>query len=76
LRPLVRGPVLLDLIEQLSALGSSVVDEGLNVLLKTLYRLLHLIVPGFRALEASLEIQKFLVRPFVSSDHCSSLPLE
>jgi hypothetical protein len=76
LSALVRGPVLLDLVQQLGALGSPVVDEGLDVLLQTLYRLFHLLVPRLRTLQAGFQVQEFLVCPLVLGDDCASLSLE
>lgn len=76
MRALARGPVLLDLVQELGALCSSVVDEGLDVLLQTLDRLPHFHIPGLRALQAGLEIEKLLVRALILVDHGAPLSLE
>jgi len=73
---LARGAVLLNLIEELGALGSPVVDKGFDILFQTLNRLLHLLVPGFGALQASFQVQELLVCALVPVDNCASLPLE
>ncbi len=65
---LARGPILLDLAEQLSAFGSPIVDERVHVPLETLDRLFHLAVPVLGALEARFEVEELLVGSLVPVD--------
>jgi hypothetical protein len=69
-------PLLLDLVEKLSALGSPIIDKGLDVLLKTLNRLFHLLIPCLGALQTSLEVQELLIGPFILANNGAPLSLE
>lgn len=61
-------------MQKLRSLRSAVVDESLNILLKTVHRVFHFLIPRLGVAEASFQLQEFLVYSFVPGDDSASLP--
>ena len=61
-------------MQKLRSLRSAVVDESLNILLKTVYRILHFLIPRLGVTEAGFQLQELLVYSFVLGENSASLP--
>jgi hypothetical protein len=61
-------------MQKLRSLRSAVVDESFNILLKTVYRILHLLIPRLGITEAGFQLQELLIYSFVLGENSASLP--
>lgn len=64
---------MLNLMEELRSLRSAVVDERFNILLKTVDRIFHFLIPRLRITEAGFQLQELLVYSFVLGENSASL---
>jgi hypothetical protein len=61
----MNGLIALNLTQELSTLGSSIVDERLNILHQTVHRLFHLPIKGLRLVQSVGKLFERLVGLFI-----------